>query len=200
MPDFIKMGFILMIIGAIATAFLAMTSDATREPIAEARKQETLQKLSMILPKGFDNEPVADVVNLADKKLNRKETPVIFYRARKGEQPLAAAFVVTAPDGYSGNIEIMISVMAASDEITGVQVVAHKETPGLGDKITTTTWPEAFKGKTLGNAKWAVKKDGGEFDQFAGATITPRAIVKAVKAGMEYFVANKAKIFERSNP
>ncbi|HIJ86018.1 MAG TPA: RnfABCDGE type electron transport complex subunit G, partial [Magnetococcales bacterium] len=116
---------------------------------------------------------------------------------RKAGAGLGVAFVVTAPDGYSGNIEIMMGV-AAGGTITSIQILSHKETPGLGDKIVLTRWPDSFKGKTLHNVKWGVKKDGGDFDQFAGATITPRAVVGAVKRGLEFFVANEAKLFDKS--
>ncbi len=195
MPDFIKMGIVLMIVGAVATAVLSATEMITRGPIQEAQRQEILRALRQVLPPGFDNEPDKDTIQLADKRLNRKERPVTFYRASKGGSPMAAAFVVTAPDGYSGDIDIMMAVNP-DGVVTGIQVVAHKETPGLGDKIVVTDWPESFKGKTLSNVKWAVKKDGGAFEQFAGATITPRAVVGAVKRGLEYFVDKKADVFK----
>lgn len=197
MPDFLKMGFVLMVVGAVAATLLALTESITREPIAEAKRLEILRALSQVLPQGFDNAPDQDVTTLADPRLNRKNTPVTFYRAQKGGQDLAVAYVVTAPDGYSGDIDVMMGV-STEGTITGIQVVAHAETPGLGDKIVITDWPDKFKGKTLENAKWAVKKDGGEFDQFAGATITPRAVVGAVKRGLEYFAENRANIFQRS--
>ncbi|MBF0589853.1 MAG: electron transport complex subunit RsxG [Magnetococcales bacterium] len=193
MPEFIKMGVTLMIVGAVATAVLAATEMVTREPIKEAKRLEILRALTQVLPEGFDNAPDNDTVQMIDKRLNRKETPVTFYRARKSGSTLGAAFVVTAPDGYSGDIDIMIAVNP-QEILTGVQVVAHKETPGLGDKVVLTDWPDKFRGKTLDNAKWGVKKDGGEFDQFAGATITPRAIVAAVKRGLEMFKDHKESI------
>ncbi|MBF0295040.1 MAG: electron transport complex subunit RsxG [Magnetococcales bacterium] len=194
MPHFIKMGVVLMVVGLIATAILAGVEDITRAPIADARRQELLSSLAQVLPKGFDNSPETDIVQIADKRINRPAKPVPFYRARKGNTPLAAAFVVTAPDGYSGNIEILMGV-ATDGTVIGIKVINHAETPGLGDKIVKTDWPNAFAGKTLKNAKWGVKKDGGEFDQFAGATITPRAVVGAVKRGLEFFVENQERIF-----
>lgn len=197
MPDFLRMGLILMVVGAVATTILGAVEQITRAPIAEAKRQEILRALTQVLPPGFDNAPDQDTVTLADVRLNRKSTPVIFYRARKGEDTLGVAYVVTAPDGYSGNIDIMMAVMPGG-AISGIQVVAHAETPGLGDKAVITEWPNAFKDKTLENAKWAVKKDGGEFDQFAGATITPRAIVNAVHRGLAFFKDNQDKIFARS--
>lgn len=197
MPEFVRMGFILMMVGAVATAILAGTEMITREPIAEAKRLEILKALNQVMPEGFDNHPDQDVLMLTDARLNRKLKPVKFYRARKGGQSFAAAFVVTAPDGYSGNIDIMMGV-APGGIVTGIQVVAHAETPGLGDKIVITDWPESFKGRTLSNVKWGVKKDGGQFDQFAGATITPRAVVGAVKRGLEYFVENEEKVLSGS--
>ncbi|MBF0622442.1 MAG: RnfABCDGE type electron transport complex subunit G [Magnetococcales bacterium] len=193
MPEFVRMGLILMIVGAVATTILAATEQITREPIAEAKRQEILKALRQVLPLGFDNDPDQDTLVLIDPSLNRKEKPVTFYRARKGGSPLASAYVVTAPDGYSGNIDIMMAV-APGGIVTGVQIVGHAETPGLGDKAVITDWPESFKGKTLDNTKWGVKKDNGDFDQFAGATITPRAIVGAVHRGLKYFVENQDKI------
>ncbi|MBF0624499.1 MAG: RnfABCDGE type electron transport complex subunit G [Magnetococcales bacterium] len=194
MPDFVKMGLILMVVGVVATTFLAMTDGATREPIALAKRQETLLALAEVVP-GFDNDPAADSIQMTDPLLNRKGKPVTFYRARKmGGDNVGVAFTVTAPDGYSGNIDIMLGVKT-DGVLSGIKVLSHAETPGLGDKITLTNWPDAFKGKSLGTAKWAVKKDGGEFDQFAGATITPRAVVGAVKRGLEYFEQHRDQLF-----
>ena len=195
MPDFLKMGIVLMVVGMVATAILAMTESATRAPIAEAKRQETLRILKNVLPEGFDNQPDVDTVTFADKRLNRKAKPVLFYRGRKGETNLGVAFIVTAPDGYSGDIEVMMSV-TAEGVINLVQVVAHAETPGLGDKMVKTDWPKSFTGKTRENVKWGVKKDGGDFDQFAGATITPRAVVAAVKRGLDFFVEKREAIFQ----
>lgn len=197
----LALGTVLMMVGMIATAILAGTESVTRGPIAEAKRLEILRALTQVLPKGFNNRPEADIVLFSDKRLNRKKTsegefkPVIFYRGRKDGSDLGAAFVVTATDGYSGNIEIMMAVTPDAT-ISGVQIISHAETPGLGDKMVTTAWPEAFKGKTQNNVKWGVKKDGGDFDQFAGATITPRAVIKAVKAGLDFFVEKKDVIFQ----
>ncbi|MBF0614596.1 MAG: electron transport complex subunit RsxG [Magnetococcales bacterium] len=195
MPHFLRMGVILMAVGLIATAILAMVEGITREPIAQSKRQELLDSLARVLPKGFDNSPATDFVSLSDKRINRQAKPVPFYRARKGNEPMAVAFMVTAPDGYSGNIDILMGV-DAQGAISGIRIVNHAETPGLGDKIVKTDWPNAFQGKTLKNAKWGVKKDGGEFDQFAGATITPRAIVAAIKRGLEYFAEHQDHIFK----
>ena len=204
MPSFIRMGLVLMMVGAVATAILAATYEVTKEPIAEAKRQEILKALRQVLPTGFTNQPDQDVINLTGERLNRDKTPVIFYRSRRDGVATGAAYMVTAPDGYSGNIEIMMGVTPES-VVNGIQVIAHAETPGLGDKIAgdkkdRLVWRGFFVGKTLDNVKWGVKKDNGDFDQFAGATITPRAVVKAVKKGLEFFVDNKDKIFAETTP
>ncbi|MEO5371703.1 MAG: electron transport complex subunit RsxG [Magnetococcus sp. DMHC-1] len=199
MFDSLKMGLILMIVAGVCTAFMAGTEMWTREPIAQAKLQETLLALKQNLPPGFDNNPVTDSVEMTDKRLHKKMRPVRIYRARKGSEDIGAAFTVIAPDGYSGDIAIMIGLDKAGT-VNSIKILEHKETPGLGDKIVITDWPDKFKGKNLGNAKWAVKKDGGEFDQFAGATITPRAVVNAVRRGLEFYKDNQDKIFARSAP
>ncbi|OSM01874.1 electron transport complex subunit RsxG [Magnetofaba australis] len=188
----LKMGIVLTIVGAVATTVLASVYDVTKGPIAEAKRQEVLAALKEVLPPGFDNEPDRDTVVLVDKRLHRKEKPVTFYRSRISGEVTGVAYVVTAPDGYSGDIDIMMG-LNTDGVLTGIKVVAHAETPGLGDKIVVTDWPESFKGESQNSVKWAVKKDGGHFDQFAGATITPRAVVNAVKRGLDFFAENKAK-------
>ncbi len=199
MSDLFRMGLILMVVGAVATAMLAGTDAVTSGPIAEAKRQELLKALRQVLPEGFDNEPDRDFIVVNDKRLEKQGAPTTIYRGRKGATNLGAAYTVVAPDGYSGDITIMMGV-ATGGTITSIQVLSHKETPGLGDKIVTTRWPDAFKGKTLNNIKWGVKKDSGDFDQFAGATITPRAIVGAVKRGLEYFVENEKTLFAQATP
>lgn len=105
-----------------------------------------------------------------------------------------------APEGYNGNIYLLVAIKI-DGTLSGVRVVSHKETPGLGDGIETSrsNWILSFNGKSLDNLtnkQWAVKRDGGDFDQFTGATITPRAVVKAVNNALHYFKKNKVKIFE----
>ncbi|GAB0057199.1 Ion-translocating oxidoreductase complex subunit G [Candidatus Magnetaquicoccaceae bacterium FCR-1] len=195
MPHFLKMGVTLMIVGLIATAILAGVEDVTRAPIAHTQRQELLNALTQVLPKGFDNAPEKDFVQLGDKRINRKAKPVPFYRSRKGGANHGVAFMITAPDGYSGNIDILMGV-DATGTVTGINIVSHAETPGLGDKIFKNNWLGAFIGKNLKNVRWGVKKDGGEFDQFAGATITPRAIVNAIKRGLDYYAENQDTIFK----
>ena len=124
------------------------------------------------------------------------------YRALKDGKPSAVVLEAIAPDGYAGKIKLLIAIRA-NGEISGVRVVSHKETPGLGDyiEIAKSKWIKGFDGTSLEkypSKDWKVKKDGGQFDSVAGATITPRAVVKAVHKALGYFSANHERIFSLS--
>jgi len=193
MKDTIRLAVALTLIAAIAGLILSLVEAMTREPIAEQRRLETLKALSAVLPP-LDNAPDADTVSL-EVGTDKKGRPVerLFYRGRKGDDLTGVAFKVVAPDGYSGNIEIMTGV-APDGTVSGIEILTHAETPGLGAKIVEPVYKAMFKGKSLQNADWRVKKDGGEFDQITGATISPRAIVKAVKGGLEFYRDHQAEI------
>lgn len=123
----------------------------------------------------------------------------IIYRVYAGDEPVAALFVVSARDGYAGPIRLLVGI-AMDGAITGVRVLEHRETPGLGDRIETTKsdWVLQFDGHSLRDpepARWALKGDGGDFDQLTGASVTPRAIVNAVKETLTYFDANRVAVF-----
>jgi len=193
MKDMSRLLITLTLIAAGAGLVLSLVESATREPIKEQRRLQMLKALSAVLPE-FDNSPDTDVVRLengVDKKGNPVE--VTFYRGRKSGELVGTAFTVVAPDGYSGNISVMIGVRP-DERVNAIEILNHAETPGLGDKITFSSFKDLFKNKGLENADWRVKKDGGEFDQFSGATISPRAVVGAVKKGLEFFRENKEKI------
>ncbi len=193
LKDMSRLLITLTLIAASAGLILSLVESATREPIKEQRRIQMLKALSAVLPE-FDNSPDTDTVTL-DNGVDKKGKPqqVIFYRARKAQQLVGSAFKVTAPDGYSGNIEVMVGVKP-DEQINAIEILAHAETPGLGDKITLPWFKDNFKGKGLDNADWRVKKDGGEFDQITGATISPRAIVGAVKTGLEFYREHQQKI------
>lgn len=185
---------------AIATVgSVAMLQQATAERIAKAEREAQVRALSEILPQGsYDNHLLDNSLELHDPLLGSK-SPQTAYIALKGGQPSAIILRATAPDGYSGAIHLLIGIQA-NGQLAGVRVLSHKETPGLGDKIelAKSAWIRSFDGKSLNNPSeegWAVKKDGGEFDQFAGATITPRAVVKAVHKALQFFDANQQQLF-----
>jgi electron transport complex protein RnfG len=188
-----RLVLVLTLITAGAGLILSLVESVTREPIAEQRRLETLRALEAVLPPS-DNAPDEDIVQLLtgqDKRgrdLFRK-----FYRGRKAGQLTGVAFKVMAPDGYSGNIAVMIGT-DPDGTVAGVEILSHQETPGLGDKITLPAFKKVFAGKSLDNADWRVKKDGGDFDQITGATISPRAVVGAVRKGLEFFREHKIEI------
>lgn len=191
-----KIGYqpaLLGVVALLASGALAMASTATHDAIAAAEAKDLRDSLSEVLPSGMaDNDFLKDTINV-----DRDGQPVTVYRARQGSEMKAALFKV-AGRGYAGEIQILMAV-DMSGKTLGVRVLKHAETPGLGDKIEVKkdSWIKSFDGKSLGEPapeKWAVKKDSGVFDQFAGATITPRGVVKAVKGGLEFFAAHKTEI------
>ncbi len=190
-------GIFLGLIGLAASAALATADLATHEDILAAEKGDLVASLKQVLPEGFaDNDLLQDAVTL--KRKDGKEVKV--FRARLGGQAKGAVFEVSSR-GYAADVVALLGV-DANGTVLGVRVMKHQETPGLGDKIDVakSKWILDFDGKSLGSPpldKWQVKKDGGVFDQFAGATITPRAVVKAVREGMEFYRDNQAEIYAK---
>ncbi|MBS3953866.1 MAG: electron transport complex subunit RsxG [Methylomicrobium sp.] len=186
----------------LGLGLVALISSATEDKIALNERQSLLQGLKQLVPENlYDNDIVADHILISDLNSHLK-TPSAIYRARKNGQPVAAVITAIAPDGYNGDIKLLVGILE-DGTLSGVRVVGHKETPGLGDKIESSRsdWILSFSGKSLINLtdqEWAVKRDGGVFDQFAGATITPRAVVNRVKLTLQYFKQNKEKIFSLS--
>lgn len=180
-------------VALVATLLLGVTDMVTREPIRNAQRAMLHSTLEQVLPP-HANSPIDDQISV---KRNGRPTPVYLARDADGKL-LALAWEVTAPDGYSGAIHILMGVRPGG-AIHAVRVTEHQETPGLGDGIVRNKpWIDFFSGRTLSNTHWAVKKDGGDFDQFTGATITPRAVVKAVKKGLEFFEANRQLLMKRA--
>jgi electron transport complex protein RnfG len=183
----------------IASALLGVADLNTRDVIKLRQEEDLKASLVQVVPAElFDNDLVKDALTVpADSDLNTGETLV--YRARKRGEITAAAFQLTAPDGYSGDIK-MIMGLNRNGEVLGVRVIAHAETPGLGDKIevSKSDWILNFNGRSIHNLtvkEWMVKKDGGIFDQFSGATITPRAVVKTIYKGLLFFDKHKSELF-----
>lgn len=186
-------GVLLAGFSLLTTAILVLANRYTAPAISAAEQHDLELSLGQVLPTGIsDNNILKDVVTLK----SAAGTPVAVHRARKGGEVRAAVFETASP-GYAGPIVLLVGV-SRDGVLHGVRVLRHTETPGLGDKIeeAKSNWIHAFDGKSLSNAKWGVKKDSGEFDQFAGATITPRAVVKAVKEALDFHKANHAAIYE----
>lgn len=194
------MGVLLGMFAIIGTAILAITHEQTKERIAENERNVLLRNLhAVISPDSHDNELFADTIEVTDTKLLGTKKPVTVYRARLNGKPVAAVFAAIAPEGYNGNIKLLVAINM-DGTLSGVRVIGHRETPGLGDYIeeTRSDWITKFTGLSLRNPDkkgWRVKRDGGEFDQFTGATITPRAIVKAVYNCLRYFKQHQQDVF-----
>lgn len=200
----IRSGVLLGLIALLGTALLAGVNALTHERIVEQEKLRTMQQLNSVMAfASYNNDLLTDKIELRDEAYFRHPDPVLIYRARMDDKPVAALLIVTAPDGYNGDIRVLIAI-DVSGTILGVRVVSHRETPGLGDpiEIERSDWILSFNDKSLLDPRdegWAVRRDGGEFDQFTGATITPRAVVKAVHNTLLYFEANNKVLFETAS-
>ena len=181
-----KNGLTLALFALGCTAMVVLTNELTRDRIAHQQELEKLRTLQALLPEGsYDNDLVASCKLVSSREYLGSDEPMPLYTATLKGVHTGYALETVAPDGYSGAIRMVVGT-DAKGAVSAVRVLAHKETPGLGDKIELkkSSWIESFTGKSLtadNDATWAVKKDGGEFDAFTGATITPRAVVKAVK-------------------
>lgn len=188
-----------VILGAFCLGFgvvLASTDMVTSAPIAQRALEDKQNALSKVIPDAIhDNNPVTDTLTLK----NHEGKDVTIYRATKAGKVTGVAYQIEG-SGYAGEIRLMLAV-DSEGKVLGVRALAHKETPGLGDKIEAAKndWITRFNGLSLGNPvpdKWKVKKDGGVFDQFSGATITPRGVVTGIRHGLEFFAENKAQLLE----
>jgi electron transport complex protein RnfG len=188
-----------VILGLFCLGFgivLAGTDMATQEAIAQRAVEVKQASLTQVIPISIhDNNPVKDTIVVPGHGGHE----LTVYRAMRGGKVTGVAYEIYG-SGYAGEIKLMLGV-DADGHVLGVTPLAHKETPGLGDKIEPkkTDWLSRFKGLSLGAPPvelWKVKKDGGQFDQFSGATITPRGVVGAIRGGLEFFAENKAKLLE----
>jgi electron transport complex protein RnfG len=201
--NMIRNGAILALFALAATAMIALTSAITDDRIKEQAALQRLTTLNQLVPPAlYDNAFQTDCTLVTDKDALGSSTPKQIYRARNQSTPSALAVEAVAPDGYSGSITLLVGV-GKDNNVLGARVLKHTETPGLGDKIDLRVddWILSFDQKILESEKdsrWAVKKDGGQFDQFTGATITPRAVVKAVRKATFYASQNWESLFDAS--
>lgn len=193
-PALVLVGF--SVVGAI---LLTGSRDLTHTAIEAAERDTRNALLAQVFPQGnYDNDLARSEASLPPNPLLGLKRPGVRYVATREGRPVGAIFEAVAPDGYAGEIRLLIGVFA-DGRIAGVRVVQHQETPGLGDYIEAKRgpWVRQFDGKSLANPDargWQVKKDGGQFGYAAGATITPRAIVKAVHRALDYFAQNRATL------
>lgn len=196
---------VLLAVIALLTGILIWLADRTETRIAANQQSNVSQAIDALLPRGsYDNDLLTDRIHVVAPDLLGTRQPVSIYRARRQGKPVAALLRPVAPDGYRGAIELLVAI-ADDGTLIGVQVLNHNETPGLGDAFETREagWLRDFKGLSLVNPpqnRWTVRKDGGDFDAFTGATITPRAIVKAVRRSLEFYNSNRQRIFTTEVP
>lgn len=194
-------GLFLCLFAVIGTAFVAVTEDRTRAKIADNERRVLLRNLYALLPPAkLDNDIASDTRAIPASLLLGTESESLVYRARFQGEPVAVIFNSIAPNGYSGRIHLLVGVYF-DGSLAGVRAVKHAETPGLGDAIDLqkSDWMHGFESRSLNNTqsgKWKVKRDGGVFDQFTGATVTPRAVVEAVKNTLLYYDKNAQNLYD----
>lgn len=188
----VLLGFVALLCTAISAGILFLTKGKIDEAMAAQQRELLLQ----VVPQNyFDNNLVESAVVPPSENLNGIQK---IYFAKKNQRISAYAYETTAPDGYSGNIRLLVG-LTPEGEVLGVRVIEHHETPGLGDKIELriSNWILSFNRQPINEtnlAEWAVKKDGGKFDQFSGATITPRAIVNQVKRSALLMLSHQTEL------
>lgn len=188
----------------VGTALLAYVFSITRAPIEASEKEARLALFKQILPESsYDNELLNDKIDIAPNEELGNRLPTVANVAKKNGKTAGVILEALAHDGYSGDIKLLIAIRS-DGSISGVRVLAHKETPGLGDYIDVAhgNWIKLFDNESVNKTpvdKWRVKKDGGKFDYMVGATITPRAVVKAVLKSLQFFEKNKQTLFAVEN-
>ncbi|MCG2634250.1 MAG: electron transport complex subunit RsxG [Gammaproteobacteria bacterium] len=196
---------LLALFALICTALLGGIYGQTKTRIAANEEAELRQRLGEVLPDTYyDNALLEDMVTVMDAEFLGTAAPVAVYRAWKGGRPSAVVLAPVAPDGYSGAIRLLVGI-TVDGVVRGVRVVTHRETPGLGDgiEVERSDWILGFDGTSHtapAPEQWRVKKDGGAFDQLTGATITPRAVVKAVDKSLDYFALHQQELFAAPRP
>ncbi len=199
----LKSGITLAMIAAICTSLVALTYHLTADRIAANDKALLEQSLHPALSDIFYDSGVSEsLLVLSPPHALPGSEEALIYRVYAKEEPVAALFVVTARDGFSGPIRILVGV-DIEGIVTGIRILRHRETPGLGDKIVASRsdWVHQFTGRSLGDpmlTDWAIRRDGGEFDQLTGASVTPRAVIKAMRDSLVYFDVHKGEIFAAS--
>lgn len=190
---------VLGLFALLGLGMVAWVHEGTRDRIAANERAVLLRTLETLVPADrFDNDLLRDTVTATDRSLGT-DRPITVYRARKGGEPVAAVLAPIAPDGYSGAIELLVAIHT-DGRLAGVRVLGHRETPGLGDPLDLdkSPWILGFDGRSLDHPpenRWKVERDGGDFDQFTGATVTPRAVVKAVYQTLVFFRTHRERLF-----
>ncbi len=190
----------LALLAALGAALIAATDQLTRKRVAENEAAQIMKVLDALLPEGgYDNSPHLDIIRLTGAELPASNAAVPVYRARRAAAPVTAILTVIAPDGYVGSIRLLVGIRA-DGTISGVRALEHRETPGLGDNIELgrSDWIRLFDDRSIEDpapAAWLTRRDGGDFDQISGATVTSRAVIAAVRDSLIYFAENRDMLF-----
>ena len=196
-------GALLGLFGIVGTGLVALSHEGTADRIAENQRQVLLEQLRRLVPAPeIDSDMLTDTIQVSEPEALGTESTRV-YRGRHDGSPVAAVLSPVVTQGYSGPIRLIVAIRY-DGTLAGVRVLSHRETPGLGDKIEIdrSDWILSFNGKSLlqpPDSEWKVKRDGGVFDQFTGATITPRAVVNGVRSALGYFRDNRPALFEVEN-
>ncbi len=196
-----KNGLILALAALLSTALIALIHTLTAPTIEKKAKAQRLALLNQVIPHSFYDNALATSCTLIDGAAFNSKTPLPAFIAKKQGKATAIAIETVAPDGYNGMIKLLVAV-GMDQNVLGVRVLAHNETPGLGDKIEldVSDWILSLSGKYIESEKdprWAVKKEGGQFDQFTGATLTPKAVINATRKAAWFVSQNKAAILNQ---
>ncbi len=198
----IKNGSLLGLFALCCTAVVAVVNYATADRIKQQQNLELMRTLHQIIPDELhDNDLIKSCILIHNQAALGVDKPLPAYIATQAGKPMAIAMETVAPNGYNGEIHLIIAI-DTEGKVLGVRTLSHNETPGLGDKIDLrkSDWVMSFNQQQMrdGNdPRWAVKKDGGDFDQFTGATITPRAYVGAIKRTLRLFNENPSELLNR---
>jgi electron transport complex protein RnfG len=189
----------LTVAAVLAVGLVAVVNDRARPQIEASERAEQLRQLTAVLGDvAYDNDPLADTLRVRDLEYLGTSEPLAAHRVRRHGEPVAVLLNAVAPDGYTGALRLLVAI-DAQGRLIGVRVLEHRETPGLGDFVEErrTDWIRQFDGRSLGApppARWQVRKDGGDFDQYTGATVTSRAVTHAVRDALTYFARHRAQL------
>lgn len=189
-----------LIIAILCTTVVALSYQVMKERIAQRERRAVLRDLSAVMSFSYDNDIFDDTVVVVAPEYLGTDGPVTVYRARSAGQPVGVVLAPVTADGYNGPIQLIVGI-ADDGSLTGVRVLQHQETEGLGGDIDQrrSDWIDGFRGRSLGDPAsegWRLKRDGGVFDGLSGATVSPRAIVEAVHGALQYYGANRDRLFQ----
>lgn len=199
-----KNALLLAAFATVCTLMVSLTYVLTKPVIDRQEKLQTFAKVTQVLQaNAFDNNPLDNCVYIQDMNITGSDKSLPIYRATKNGQPYALIYQTETKQGYNGQIKL-IAAVDTTGTVQGVRTLTHQETPGLGDKIelAKNDWILSFNGKQVNGIEdphWFVKKDGGDFDQFTGATITPRAVVNQIRTSVVTINEQFAQLFDLPN-